>query len=540
MKHNLLMNLISIRVKAMVRNLGKGLPGRRTSKWTAALLVFLMLYLVVAFEAMFVMLWSTLSLFCTVGLTWLYFSLCGILSLFLTVFMTVFMTENQMYNASDNELLLAMPIPSRTILLSRMAVLLGSSLLTVVMITAPAVGVYLYKIGALTPLQWLGIFASVFALTLTAQAISCLLGFVLHLILRRVRNKAVGSMVFMILFLVVYVTLYSKMGDIISYLATNGETVASAIQAWAAPIYSLGLACSGEWLHSLLLIVGSALIFAAVCAVLSHTFLKAVKGNRGKSAGYGKKVKVGEKTYRRRSPADAVFAKELRKLVTCPIYLTNIGIGVIMIAAAAVASPFLKGKIEEMLVFFPWIAEYYPLFVPTVICLLNGMSCFTAPSVSLEGKNLWVMRSMPISGRDVLLGKLKLHLVLTGTVSTAAGLVIAITFGCGVAETVLITVLSLEVAALSGILGLIYNLLMPNFKWINEAVPCKQGMPVLFSMLSSMGLPVIAGVVYYLVRDALSPAVYLGVLCVVLLIGVGLLLRLTVGWGAKRFESFQC
>ena len=33
-------------------------------------------------------------------------------------------------------------------------------------------------------------------------------------------------------------------------------------------------------------------------------------------------------------------------------------------------------------------------------------SCATAPSVSLEGKNLWVLRTMPISGKTVLLGKL--------------------------------------------------------------------------------------------------------------------------------------
>jgi len=385
--------------------------------------------------------------------------------------------------------------------------------------------------------QVIGILASVIAVTLTAQALSCILGYLLHLVLRRVKNKAMGSMVFTIVFLAVYFFLYSKVGDIITYLMTNAESVASAIKVWAAPIHSLGLACSGELLHSLLLILGSLLIFGAVYMVLSRTFIKAVKGSAGNSA---VKKKQAKKTYRLLSPTETVFRKELRRLLTCPIYLTNTGIGVIFIALLTAALPFLKEKIEPLVEVFPWITEYYVLFIPAFICTLNSMACFTAPSVSLEGKNLWVMRSMPISGRDVLLGKLKLHLVLAGTVSTLAGAIVPVVMGCSLLETTLVTVFSFEAAVVFGLLGLIFNLLLPNFKWLNETVPVKQGMPVLFIMLTAMTFPILAGLIYYYAARALSPIVYLAILCGILLLCGGLLLRLVTGWGGKRFESFQC
>ncbi|MBE6599104.1 MAG: hypothetical protein E7638_06660 [Ruminococcaceae bacterium] len=538
MKKDLLFKLISIRIKAMIRNFGKSLPGKKKSKAMPIVIGFLLVYMVVAFEFLFVMLWDTLSVFCTVGMSWLYFALCGFLAAALTVFMNVFATQNQLYNASDNELLLSMPIPPGLILLSRMAVLLASSLGTVILVTAPAVGVYIYRIGPLTAAQTVGLIASLVAVTLCAQAVACVLGYLLHLILRRVKNKAVGSMVFMILFLVVYYTLYSKVGTFLTYLAANGEEVASFVKAWAAPFYSLGLACTGEVLHSLLLIVGAALLFAAVYRVLSLTFIRSLHG-KNVSANV-RTTPHGKKGYRQHSPSNAVFRKELRRLFTSAVYLMNVGLGVIMILASAAAVPFFRETITETLRLIPGFYSVMPLLIPAFISAINGMSCFTAPSVSLEGKNLWVMRAMPVSGRDVIIGKLKLHLVLTGSASTIAGLVIAASLGCSIPEVLLITVLSAEIAAFFGMLGLVFNLLFPNFTWINEAAPCKQGMPVLFVILLGMVLPILGGIGWALLGGVLTPLVYLAVFALVFALALILLYRLLVTWGGKRFESFQC
>ena len=117
--------------------------------------------------------------------------------------------------------------------------------------------------------------------------------------------------------------------------------------------------------------------------------------------------------------------------------------------------------------------------------------------------------------------------------------VLSVVFGCSAAEIVLIILLAAEIAVLFGMLGLIFNLLMPNFSWTNEVAPVKQGLPVLFVMLTGMGLPVLLGVVYYLLSDILSPAVFLAVLAVLFPVGIVFLYRQIVGWGGKRFETFQ-
>ncbi len=537
MKTNLLSNLIAIRLKAMIRNFGKSLPGKKKSKAIPVVFALLFAYMLVAFEFIFVMLWASLSVFCTVGLTWLYFGLAGLVAMAMTILCNVFTTQNQLYNASDNELLLSMPIPPGTVLLSRMAVLLATALGTTLLTVAPAVGVYLYFIGTLTLSQWVGILTSVFAVTLSAQGLSCVLGYLLHLLLRRVKNKAVGSMLFMILFLAVYFTAYSKAGTFLTYLAANGEDVAAFVKGWAVPFYSLGLACTGELLHSLLVILGSLALFAAVYWVLSVTFIRSLQGKS--AAGGAKKMDNGKTSYKRRSPVDAVCHKELRRLLTSPIYLTNTGLGCIMLLGVAVAAPFFGDTIHAYLELLPGISRHLPLFAPAVVTLLSSMACFTAPSVSLEGKNLWVMRSLPLAGREVLLGKLKLHVLLTGSSCILAGLSLSVTLGCTSVEVILTTLLSFEIALVTGMLGLIYNLALPNFKWINEATPCKQGMPILFAMLTGMGLALLGGIGWYLLENLLSTALYLLILCVLFLFAAWLLYRLIVTWGGRRFESFE-
>ena len=69
----------------------------------------------------FGMLFSRICLpLATVGMAWLYFLLAGMLALLLGVFGSVFSTFSSLYQAKDNDLLLALPIPVRCILVSRL------------------------------------------------------------------------------------------------------------------------------------------------------------------------------------------------------------------------------------------------------------------------------------------------------------------------------------------------------------------------------------------------------------------------------------
>ena len=85
-------------------------------------------------------------------------------------------------------------------------------------------------------------------------------------------------------------------------------------------------------------------------------------------------------------------------------------------------------------------------------------------------------------------------------------------------------------------LGLTVNLLIPNLNWTNEIVPIKQSMSVMVTLFGGWLLVIALGGLYYLLRHALSPVLYL--LCVaaaLLLACVGLLAWLKRK-GSRIFE----
>ena len=75
------------------------------------------------------------------GLGWLYFAIMGIISILLGAFGSVFNTYSGLYLAKDNDLLLSMPIPVGTIMVSRLlgVYLMGLMYSGVVLIPAAAV-----------------------------------------------------------------------------------------------------------------------------------------------------------------------------------------------------------------------------------------------------------------------------------------------------------------------------------------------------------------------------------------------------------------
>ena len=58
--------------------------------------------------------------FLQAGMDWLYFALMGLMAVFIGAFGSVFNTYSSLYLAKDNDLLLAMPIPVRCIMASRL------------------------------------------------------------------------------------------------------------------------------------------------------------------------------------------------------------------------------------------------------------------------------------------------------------------------------------------------------------------------------------------------------------------------------------
>ena len=105
------------------------------------------------------------------GAGWLYFTILGLLAVFLGVCGSVFNTYAGLYLAKDNDLLLSMPIPVKVIMLARLLGVYLMGLLYSGVVMVPALIVYFavapFRPAALFGAIWLSFLISVFVLTLS-------------------------------------------------------------------------------------------------------------------------------------------------------------------------------------------------------------------------------------------------------------------------------------------------------------------------------------------------------------------------------------
>ena len=85
--------------------------------------------------------------------------------------------------------------------------------------------------------------------------------------------------------------------------------------------------------------------------------------------------------------------------------------------------------------------------------------------------------------------------------------------------------------------GLAVNLKMPILNWTNEIVPIKQSMSVMVGLFGGWVILLGLGGIYYLAQSVISPALYMALVCVLMLALIAALLRWLFTAGSKIFST---
>ncbi|MBQ8402829.1 MAG: hypothetical protein IJX55_00185 [Clostridia bacterium] len=517
---------------------GKSAMGKKgNKKGKMALYTLLLVYVFGVFAFMF---YGTAEMFFDafepMGISWLAFALLGIAATGFGVLGTVFLTNSVLYNAKDNELLLSMPIKPAYIIFSRVFTLYVMDFFYESMIMLPCFAAYIVR-GNISFGVIFGAVVLLFVLPLLSLALSLVLGFLVALVSGRMKNKSLVTMFVSVAFIVVYFYAVMKMENYMAMLIANGEAIGNGIKTFVYPLYALGLAGTGSILHLLIFTLCVAGLFALVCLIVCTSFIKLATMKKG-----GKKSVYREKTYKAGSAFGALFAKELAHFWASPTYMLNGAFGSLIMLVGAVALAVKGGDIRALLLQMPALAEILPLLICAAICMVSSMNLITAPAISLEGKNMWLLRSLPLSSWSVLESKIALQMLISGVPAFILALVCVIVFPMDIICAILLPVLTLVLNLLFAMLGLSINLKHPSFDWTNEAIPVKQGLSVLLTMLVGMAVTMFFAVAYVVLTFALLLAVPASVFLLAVLIVCAAATVLLYSWlyrrGTKIFETF--
>ena len=478
--------------------------------------------------------WLALSLcpaFAAMQVSWLYFALMGGLGLCLGAFGSVFNTFSSLYLAKDNDLLLSLPIPVRALMASRLLGVYLMGLMYSATVTLPAVIVY-WVVASHSFAAILGGVLMVLAVSVLVLVLSCILGWAVAKISLKLRHKSFVTVLASLVFIGAYYFLYFRASRMIQTLTLNAMEYGETIQGKAYPVYLFGRAWEGDPLALLVTLAVTAALLALTCYVLSRSFLRVAT-----SSGAVGKVKYREKAVQPRSLPRAMLGKELARFTASPNYMLNCGLGLLFLPIVGVVFLVKAAWFRDLIALLGWEGDFLTLMLAGALCAMASMVDITAPSVSLEGRNLWLAQSLPILPWEALRAKLRLQVILAGVPLAFASLCAILALRPGLFGALLLLLLPQVFSVLMAAFGLFLNLKRPNFHWTSEIAPIKQSLSVTAALFGGLVLAVGLMVAGWLLRNVLSPMITAWACTVILAAAAAFLLHWLKTAGARTFAA---
>ena len=427
----------------------------RSKKAIAAWIIFFLVVMIGLLGGIFTGLsLSVCETLAQLDMGWLYFLLMGGIAVMLGAFGSVFNTYSGLYLAKDNDLLLSLPIPVRTIMTARLlnVWLMGSMYSAVVLV--PALAVYWVKAGASVSRIICGLLLLVIV-TVIVLLLSCVLGWVVAKISVRLKNRSFITVFISLFFVGAYYFFYFKANGFIREFLLNAVSYGEKIKGAARGLYLFGRIGEGDWLAAGIFTAGAGILFLLVWQVMSRTFLS-IAAAGGKTG----KTRYVEKQVRQKSVSGALLAKEFARFTSSAGYMLN-------------------------------------------------------SSVSLEGKSIWIPQSLPVTPKAVLRAKTAMHLILTGIPVLFAAICAAVVVPASVPVRLLLCLTALVYTAFSALFNMVLGVRMPILNWTNETGPIKQSGAVVAAMFGGWGFGIVMGGLYMLIGYRIGAVVYL-LLCILL------------------------
>jgi len=446
------------------------------------------------------------------GMGWLYFAIMGLAAIAFGALGSVFNTFSGLYLAKDNDLLLSMPIPVSVIMTSRLLGVYLMGLMYSSMVALPAVVVYLavYRFSFATLICGI---LFVFLISVIDLELSCVLGWVVAKLSQKLKNKSFITVILALVFFGLYYFVCFKAQTVISDLIMNVSVYGTAIKGKAYPMYLFGMIGEGDWIATLIYYAVFGVLFALMWIVISRSFIKIVTTNTGA------KTKGAKASFEGRSVKATLFSKELGRFTSSANYMLNCGFGTLFILVAFVAI-LLKGETVAAVA-----GEMFGSNGAALIILIGGVCCvacmndMATPSISLEGRSLWILQSLPVSPYMVLAAKLKVQIILTIVPVVLCLVAIAATVPCNAIQFILGCVFAVLNVNLMALFGLLLGLKMPNLTWTSELIPIKQSFSIVIVWIAGLLFNAAFVGLYLLAGYKLGEIVYL---CISILVAAAL------------------
>ncbi len=478
--------LLTVSFKSMLftstgRNRGK--RKALTGFGAIALFAFVALYVSGTYSVLL------LGVLAPLGMESLLFIYMGIGALAGGLLYTVFAVKSVVFGGKDNDLMLSLPISSTMLMISRVLAIYLENLVFSFFVLVPAGVCCAVMTGqgvGHTLGFWVRVLVAALALPLLDCALSVLVGAVMALFSSKVSKRSWGQHVFMALLLVVVFWFSFNLNGMLANLAVNAQQVKESL-SWALPVVWMAEGILGDWGMLLLFVACCIVVFGVMALILGAVYRKAVTAFQAKSARSDYRLSHQRGT----GQVKALLNKEAKRFLGSPSYFWNAGLGLIFLLVIGVFALVRRDFILNLTGILPALP-----FAALVIGFCLSTCIITAPSISLEGRNFWILREAPVSEQRLVWAKTGFQILLAVPCSLIAVICLSIAAALPVWQALVLAVMSVAFSVGQACFGMLMGLTFPKLDAVNEAVVIKQSMASMLSMFVPMAAVGVSAIAY--------------------------------------------
>lgn len=456
------------------------------------------------------------------GLTKAILGLMVTVTSLIILFFTMLKTNGTLFALKDHDILMSLPLKTEHIISSKMLWMYLSDLLFIAVVMIPAGIVYGLYTGA-GFLFYIMFILSLFFIPLVPMFGAILLGVLVAGLANRFKYK--NAVTILISFALVLAALYLSMTLNRTNMA-DMTVYTTELMRHVYHIYPIALLYTKALGDQHVISFFAFLLLSVVWAFLFLKFIawKYVSINHALTARHINHT-FHLQNLKTSSPLLALYKKELKRLFSSANYVLNTGMGMFLLLVITLY--FALTGFKQFDAFTgTFILDIIGKLLPLFIALLVALSCTTASAISLEGKNLWILTSAPVTSKTIFNSKIAVNLTLHWPIIFICATVIAIYLPLTLASKIFIFITPLVFSLFVSVIGIFINLKLPNFNWTSEVTVIKQSTATLIAMIINMASVLVSLILLFILP--LPHEYSLACITIVVAIITGILYRLMV------------
>ncbi|MDL2295669.1 hypothetical protein LJC18_02550 [Lachnospiraceae bacterium OttesenSCG-928-E19] len=380
----------------------------------------------------------------------------------LVLMLNLFNVSGVMFAYGDYDMLMSFPIKTSTVILSKFLSLYLPSVFCSLSYMIP-IGMKYCNYKGQSPASYIYWIVGGILVPLVPVTLAVVLGAIIIWITSKSIHKNILNSVLSLVIGWMFIPIFNLSGTKGTHNVQNGAV--GLLESFYSPAILFNKAMEA---NSILLFLLFVFLSVAWCVF----FLKIL-------GVYYKRLNTGITTFGRhgdyevseikaKNPIKALVKKEVQRFLNCPPYTMNTLLWLIIALAGSIAFCVIGETKIMALSKIPEFGRIIGQVTPLVLATILGLCNTTSMSLSLEGKNLWILESLPLSSKTIFTSKILFNLILQIPVGFICSLLLAFSIKMDLFTMIMLFVMPMVYSFTNTVVGMYFNIKYPHFQWVSE------------------------------------------------------------------------